>query len=65
VTTGPDDTDSDIDIEAPEADVAEQHTAAVPDEPRDTAPEEVPLDADPADVSEQTREVGYDDDDYR
>jgi hypothetical protein len=56
----------DADIEAPEADVAEQQAEVVPDEPRDsTTPDEVPLDADPADVSEQGREVGYDDDDYR
>ena len=65
MTTGPDDVDPDVDIEAPEADVAEQHTAATRDEPRDGAPAEIPLDADPADVSEQEREVGYDDDDYR
>ena len=55
----------DIDIEAPEADVAEQHTEVMPDEPQDSSTAEIPLDADPADVSEQEREVGYDDDDYR
>ncbi len=63
--TGPVGGSDDVDIEAPEADVAEQHAEVAPDGPRDNAPAEIPLDADPADVSEQEREVGYDDDDYR
>ena len=58
---GPDD----IDIEAPEADVAEQQAEVTPDEPRENGTPDVPLDADPADVSEQEREIGYDDEDYR
>jgi hypothetical protein len=62
-TSTPD--EPELDLEAPEADVAEQHTEAAPDEPQDRLPTEIPLDADPADVSEQQREVGYDDDDYR
>jgi hypothetical protein len=53
------------DVEAPEADAAEQHTDAVPDGPRDRLPEELPSDADPADVSEQEREVGFGEDEYR
>ena len=53
------------DDEAPEADAAEQHTSVLPDEPRDKLPEELPPDADPADVSEQQREVGFDEDEYR
>jgi hypothetical protein len=53
------------DIEAPEDDVAEQHTEVSPDAPRDSRRPDVPLDADPADVSEQDREIGYDDEDYR
>ena len=63
--TGPEQPDDDVDIEAPEADVAEQHAEVAPDAPRDAITPDVPLDADPADVVEQEREVGYDDDDYR
>ena len=53
------------DMEAPDADVAEQHTDVSPDEPPDEGEPNGPLDADPADVSEQKREVGYDEDEYR
>jgi hypothetical protein len=63
--TTPNGDPDDIDIEAPEADVVEQHTEVSPDEAPDNRTSERPLDADPADVSEQEREVGYDDDDYR
>jgi hypothetical protein len=62
--TEPTDAD-DFDIEAPEDDVAEQHTEVRQDGPRDNRTPTVPLDADPADVSEQGREIGYDDEDYR
>jgi hypothetical protein len=58
----------DRDPEAPEADFAEQHSAVLAeDEENDSeeVPVELPLDADPADVSEQARSVEYDDDDYR
>ena len=55
----------DVDIEAPEADAAEQHTDVARDEPKDRLPRELPIDADPADVSEQAREVGFDEDEYR
>jgi hypothetical protein len=54
-------------LEAPEADAAEQETDALPT-PDDAAEElqYVPLEADPADVVEQAREVETDDtDDYR
>lgn len=54
-------------LEAPEADAAEQETDALPT-PDDSAEElqYVPLEADPADVVEQAREVEADDtDDYR
>jgi hypothetical protein len=63
--TQPGDDPDDTDIEAPEADVAEQHTEVAPDQPRDDRRPDIPLDADPADVSEQAREIGYDDEDYR
>jgi hypothetical protein len=63
--TQPPPDDIDIDIEAPEADVAEQHTEVAPDAPSDDREPELPLDADPADVAEQQREVGYADDEYR
>jgi hypothetical protein len=55
------------DLEAPEADVVEQETDAVPDS-GDSAedPADLPLEADPADVAEQARGVGSgDEEDYR
>jgi hypothetical protein len=59
------DVPTETDPEAPEADLAEQHTSVSPDDDEsDELPAELPPDADPADVSEQAREVGYDDD-YR
>lgn len=60
-----------MDLEAPDADAAEQNLDAVPDEPdvdSDEAeePEELPLEADAADAAEQARVVIVDDDDdYR
>jgi hypothetical protein len=62
---------SDMDLEAPVADTAEQNLDAVPDEPdvdSDEAeePEELPLEANAADAAEQARVVAVDDDDdYR
>jgi hypothetical protein len=62
---------SDMDLEAPVADAAEQSLDAVPDEPdvdEDEAeePEELPLEANAADAAEQARVVAVDnDDDYR
>jgi hypothetical protein len=55
------------DLEAPEADVVEQETDAVPDSgDSDEVPADMPLEANPADVAEQARGVGLgDDEDYR
>ncbi|MCK2213012.1 hypothetical protein MF672_004260 [Actinomadura sp. ATCC 31491] len=54
---------TELSIEAPEADAAEQHRevrhgASVPRR-------ELPLDVDPADAAEQDRVVDLDDDEYR
>ncbi len=63
---------SDMGLEAPDADAAEQGQNVVPDlansddfdEP--VPPDEPPLEANPADTAEQAREVGLDDEDeYR
>jgi hypothetical protein len=51
------------DLETPEADAVEQQQEVV-DTPADETPE-VPYDVDPADAADQSRSVGYDDDDYR
>jgi hypothetical protein len=56
------------DIEAPDADAAEQHKDVIPepsadDEPADVA--EPPFEADQADAAEQARIVIPDDDEYR
>ncbi len=59
----PDEVDVSIDLEAPEADTAEQLRTLIEDDD-ETAPD-LPLDADPADVTEQRRVVAYDEDDYR
>jgi len=62
---------SDMDLEAPDADAAEQNLDAVPDESDVDSdeveePEELPLEADAADRAEQARVVAVDeDDDYR
>jgi hypothetical protein len=58
-----------MDMETPEEDAVEQYREVVTDEdsqdrPRE-APREVPDEVDEADAAEQTRDVGYDDDDYR
>jgi hypothetical protein len=59
---------SEISIEAPDADAAEQELEAFP-ESRDAAEldeaEEAPLEADEADSAEQGRDVVLDDDEYR
>ncbi|MDH6220065.1 hypothetical protein [Streptomyces pseudovenezuelae] len=55
---------TEIDVEAPEADAAEQHADVVPD--RDEPLEDVdPARAAEADVIEQHRVVSLDEDDYR
>jgi dihydrolipoamide dehydrogenase len=56
---------SELDIETPEDDAIEQHQDVVPDEAMVSARREVPFDVNEADVAEQDRAVGYDDDDYR
>jgi hypothetical protein len=62
---------SDMDLEAPDADAAEQSLDAVPDESDVDSdeveePEELPLEANAADRAEQARVVAVDeDDDYR
>jgi hypothetical protein len=63
---------SDMGLEAPDADAAEQGQSVIPDlaDSEDLAepglPEELPLEANPADTAEQAREVGPDDEDeYR
>ena len=59
------------DIEAPDADAAEQHQDAIPEpDANDEAveaveAEEPPLEADEADAAEQARVVSPDDDEYR
>ncbi len=54
-------------LDEPVPDVVEQHQEAVPDadEAGETEIDEVPLEADEADVAEQAREVRLSDDDYR
>ena len=51
-------------LEAPEADAVEQQTAL---RDADLAPQtgDAPWDADEGDLAESSREVGYDDEDYR
>jgi hypothetical protein len=56
---------SDMDLEAPDADTAEQDQDVFP-EPDDAADlPEVPLEASEEDAAEQAREVEMDDDEYR
>lgn len=53
-------------METPEDDAVEQHREVVSREDEDgVQPREIPLDVDEADAAEQTRDIGYDDDDYR
>ena len=58
-----DEQDVSVDLEAPEADTAEQLRALTEDD--DEPGPDLPSDADPADVSEQRRVVAFDEDDYR
>ena len=54
------------DPEVPEEDALEQRLDAVADGDGDEPdPEELAVEADPADVAEQSRSVGLDDDEYR
>ncbi|WP_157556360.1 hypothetical protein [Herbidospora yilanensis] len=51
--------------DAPEADVAEQNRP-LDDEPEESPwPEDLPLEADPADTADQNRTYADDEDDYR
>ncbi len=59
----PDDEDVAVDLEAPEADAAEQLQALT--EHEDEPIGDLPIDANPADVTEQRRVVAFDEDDYR
>lgn len=54
-------------METPSEDAAEQQrpVAAEDDGPGTEQLEEVPLEVDEGDAAEQTRDVGYDDEDYR
>jgi len=57
---------SEMDLETPEGDAAEQYREVVSDD--ETKADnllQVPDEVDEADAAEQTRDVGYDDDDYR
>jgi hypothetical protein len=51
------------DPETPEADAAEQHREMRTG--RQGWPDRIPFDADPADATDQSREVELDEDDYR
>ncbi|HET7309708.1 MAG TPA: hypothetical protein VFJ17_00120 [Mycobacteriales bacterium] len=51
-------------LEASEADAVEQQTS-LRDEDRTQAPRDASWDADEGDLAESSREVGYDDEDYR
>jgi hypothetical protein len=54
---------SEMDIETPGEDAAEQ--AREQDEKSNDELQEAPFDVNEADAAEQTRDVGYGDDDYR
>ncbi|MFD6497268.1 hypothetical protein ACFV99_31720 [Streptomyces sp. NPDC059944] len=54
-----------LDVEAPEADAAEQASELDPDEDVDPEPPGDPLSADEADRAEQARVVRQNEDDYR
>ncbi|WP_329312840.1 hypothetical protein OG607_15490 [Streptomyces sp. NBC_01537] len=55
--------DAELDLEAPEADAADQHIELL--QHRDVPITERPDDADPADAADQRRVVELDEDDYR
>jgi hypothetical protein len=56
---------SDMGLEAPDADAAEQDQDAVPVPGDADELAEVPLEASQADIAEQARELSLDDDEYR
>lgn len=55
---------TELSLEAPEADAAEQHLGVRDDDER-RLPPALPAEADPADAADQDREVDLDEDDYR
>jgi hypothetical protein len=59
--------ETDLDLEAPEADAAEQHVELLQqrDEPITERPADRDGEANPADTAEQRRVVGLDEEDYR
>jgi len=59
---------SEMGLEAPDADSAEQNQDVIPESGEDEellAAEEAPLEADEADAAEQDQALGADDDEYR
>jgi hypothetical protein len=60
---------SDMGLEAPDADAAEQDQDVMPEpddaEEDERGAEDIPLEANEADLVEQAREVNVDDDEYR
>ena len=59
---------SEIGLEAPDADAAEQDQDAIPaptDSDQPDEPDELPLEANRADTADQARELTLDDDEYR
>jgi len=56
---------SDMSLEAPDADAAEQDQEAIPVPGEPAEDGEFPLEASLADLAEQAREVSLDDDEYR
>ena len=58
---------SELNMETPGEDAAEQARPLAADEDAedDEEQEETPLEVDAADAAEQTRDAGYDDEDYR
>ena len=59
---------SDPGLDQPESDVIEQNQDAIAgqiDEREPSLPDEIPIEADVADVAEQARELPADDDEYR
>jgi hypothetical protein len=56
---------SDMGLEAPDADAAEQDQDVIPEPEETDEPGELPLEASQADLAEQARELSVDDDEYR
>jgi hypothetical protein len=56
---------SDMSLEAPDADSAEQEQDAFPQPADEDSASDMPLEANQADTVEQAREIDVDDDEYR